>query len=171
MQLVKPTKEFEESWHEALLEFQAEGRKGFWNWKKEPTNLEDYILLTSQNAKGENVPDGWVPSSTFWLVDNGAFVGHANLRHTLNDFLKEIGGHIGYYIRPSARGKGYGTKILELALLEAKKIGLQKVLVSCDEDNIASKRVIEKNNGQLLGKAINDGKPILRFWIDLTESL
>lgn len=168
MQLIKPTKEFEESWHEALTEFQAEGRKGFWNWEKEPTSLEDYISLTSQNSNGENVPDGWVPSSTFWLIDHGEFVGHTNLRHTLNDFLKEIGGHIGYYIRPSARGKGYGTKILELALIEAKKLGIKKALISCNETNIASKRVIEKNNGQFQDKILKDGEPILRFWIELS---
>jgi predicted acetyltransferase len=168
MRLIEPSKEFEESWHEALAEFQAEGRKGFWNREKEPTSLEDYILLTSQNSKGENVPEGWVPSSTFWLIDNGEFVGHTNLRHTLNESLKEIGGHIGYYIRPSARGKGYGTKILELALIEAKKLGIQKVLVSCNEDNLASKRVIEKNKGLLQDRIAKDGEPFLRFWIDLS---
>lgn len=168
MKLVAPTKEFEQSWKEALAEFQAEGRKGFWNWEKEPTDLEEYILLTSQNSRGENVPDGWVPSSTFWLIDDGEFIGHTNIRHSLNDFLKQIGGHIGYYIRPSARGKGYGTKILELALIEAKKIGIKKALVSCNEDNLASRKVIEKNNGKLLEKALNNGEPILKFSIELS---
>lgn len=168
MKLVAPTKEFEKSWQEALAEFQAEGRKGFWNWEKEPTNLDEYILLTSQNSRGENVPDGWVPSSTFWLIDDGEFIGHTNIRHSLNDFLKHIGGHIGYYIRPSARGKGYGTKILEFALIEAEKLGLKKVLISCNEDNVASKRVIEKNNGQFQDKIVKDGESILRFWIELS---
>jgi len=86
---------------------------------------------------------------------------------TVNDYLAKIGGNIGYYIRPSARKKGYGTKILELALIKAKQIGLQKILVTCDESNIASKKIIEKNKGQFQDKVISAGEPKLRYWIDL----
>jgi predicted acetyltransferase len=166
MQLVKPTKKYEKSWHEALAEFRAEGRKGFWNWEKEPYDLDEYIKLTRDNEKGENLPKDWVPSSTYWLIDNDQFVGHTNIRHKLNDYLSKIGGNIGYYIRPSARNKGYGTKILKLAIIKAKKLGLQKVLVGCNESNIASKKIIEKNKGQFRNKVF-DGETKLIYWIEL----
>ena len=167
MQLVKPTKKYEKSWHEALAEFREEGRKGFWNWEKEPGNLDEYIKLTRDNEKGESLPKDWVPATTYWLIDNGQFVGHTNIRHKLNDYLAKIGGNIGYYVRPSARNKGYGTKILELALLEAKKLGLQKVLVTCDESNIASEKIIVKNKGQFQDKVASKEEPKLRYWIEL----
>lgn len=167
MQLVKPTKKYEKSWHEALAEFREEGRKGFWNWEKEPHDLNEYIKLTRDNEEGESLPKDWVPATTYWLIDEGKFVGHTNIRHELNDYLAKIGGNIGYYIRPSARNKGYGTKILELALLKAKKLGLQKVLVTCDESNIASKKIIEKNKGQFQDKVASEGEPKLRYWIEL----
>lgn len=167
MQLIKPTKKYEQSWHEAVTEFQKEGQKGFWNWEKEPTDLDDYIKMTRDNEKGKNLPEGWVPSSSYWLIDNDQFIGHTNIRHRLNDHLKKIGGHIGYYIRPSCRKKGYGTKILELALIKAQQLGLKKVLITCDESNIASQKVIEKNKGKFQDKVPNGPEPKLRYWIEL----
>lgn len=167
MQLVKPTKKYEQSWHEALAEFRAEGQKGFWNWEKEPINLDKYIKLTRDNEKGESLPKDWVPATTYWLIDNGKFVGHTNIRHELNDYLAKIGGNIGYYIRPSARNKGYGTKILKLALIKAKQLGLQKVLITCDQYNIASKKIIEKNKGKFKDKIFEEGKTTIRYWIEL----
>lgn len=167
MQLVKPTKKYEESWNEALVEFRAEGRRGFWNWEKEPTNLGDYIKLTRDNEKGQRLAKDWVPATTYWLIDKDQFVGHTNIRHELNDYLAKVGGHIGYYIRPSARSKGYGTKILELAIIKAKQLGLQKVLITCDESNIASQKIIEKNKGEFLDKVCGEGEPKLRYLIEL----
>ena len=152
MKLIKPIKKYEKSWKEALAEFRAEGRKGFWNWSKEPGDIDEFIQLTQDNEKGKSLPNDWVSSTTYWLIDNDEFVGHINIRHKLNDHLEKIGGHIGYAIRPSARNKGYGTKILELTLPKARQLGLQKVLITCDESNIASQKIIEKNKGQLQNK-------------------
>jgi len=81
--------------------------------------------------------------------------------------MAKTGGNLGYYIRPSARNKGYGTKILELALVKAKKLGLQKVLITCDESNIPSKKIIEKNKGQFQDKVTGEGEAKLRYLIDL----
>lgn len=167
MQLVKPTKKYEDSWNEALVEFRTEKQKGFWNWASEPTNLNEYIQLIQDNEIGRNLSDGWVPSTTYWLIDNDVFIGHINIRHILNDYLARIGGHIGYYIRPSARKLGYGTKMLELSLPKAKELGLEKVLITCDESNIASKTIIEKNHGQFQDKVTTEGEPKLRYWIEL----
>lgn len=167
MQLIKPTKKYEKSWKEALAEFRTEKRKGFWNSLEEPTDINDYIRQTNDYEKGKNLHNNWVPSTTYWLVDDEKFIGHINIRHKLNDHLKECGGHIGYAIRPSARKKGYGTKILELTLPKAKELGLKKVLLTCDESNIASRKIIEKNNGKFQDKIPGEKEPKLRFWIDL----
>ncbi|MBD3331077.1 GNAT family N-acetyltransferase [Candidatus Peregrinibacteria bacterium] len=75
--------------------------------------------------------------------------------------------HIGYYIRPSARQKGYGTKILELGLIKAKELGLQEVLLTCYESNIASKKIIEKNKGKFQDKVYDEGESKLKYWIKL----
>lgn len=167
MQLIKPTKKYEKSWKEALAEFRAEGRKGFWNWSKEIDDVDEFIQLTKDNEKGKSLPDGWVPSTTYWLIDDDQFVGHINIRHTLNEHLEKVGGHIGYAIRPSARNKGYGSKILELTLPKARLLGLQKVLVTCDESNISSQKIIEKNKGKLQNKVPGESEPKLRYWIEL----
>lgn len=165
MKLIKPIKKYEKSWQEALAEFREEKRRGFWNWEKEPTDLDEYIKISQDNEKGKSLPRGWVPATTYWLIDNDEFIGHTNIRHELNEHLAKFGGNIGYYIRPSARRKGYGAKILELALMKAKELGLQKVLVTCDESNTASKKIIEKNKGQFQDKVINEGEPGLRYWV------
>jgi predicted acetyltransferase len=167
MRLIKPSKKYEQSWQQGLAEFRAEGLKGFWNYDKEPTSLAEYIRRIRTNEKGEDLPAGWVPATTYWLIDGDQFVGHTNIRHELNEYLAKVGGHIGYHIRPSARGRGYGKKILELALLKAKELGLQKVLVTCDESNLASKKVIEANRGKFQDKVTDSGEPKLRYWIEL----
>jgi predicted acetyltransferase len=167
MQLVKPTKKYEKSWKEAIQEFEDENRKGFWNHSETPRDINKYIQLTSEQEKGINIPKGWVPSSTYWLIDNNKFIGHVNIRHKLNDWSKKFAGHIGYAIRPTERNKGYGSKILELALQKAKKLGLKKVLLTCNESNIASKKIIIKNNGELYDKVETESEPKGRYWIEL----
>ncbi len=110
-----------------------------------------------------------MPFSTFWLVDDGRFIGQANIRHRLNDHLMQIGGHIGYDIRPSMRGKGYGNAILGLSLGKAKELGIERALLTCDERNVASKKIIEKNGGVFESRGPNPemGHDVLRFWIDI----
>lgn len=168
MRLIKPTKKYEKSWEEALAEFEAEERKGFWNVPAKPTSLDEYIKRTNDHSEGKKIPANWVPSTTYWLIDDDKFVGHINIRHKLNDYLAKIGGHIGYAIRPSERKKGYGTKILELALPKAKALGLKKVLVTCDISNIASQKIIERHKGQLQDTIdTEEGEPKKRYWIEL----
>ncbi len=167
MQLLKPTKKYAESWWEAIREFETENRKGFWNIPDKPTDIDEYIQRTADHAQGKNMPDWFVPATTYWLIDNEKFVGNVNIRHKLNDKLKKEGGNIGYAIRPTERQKGYGSKILELAIPKAKEIGLQKVLITCDDENIASAKIIEKNGGKLHDKNIVDGKLVRRYWLNL----
>lgn len=92
---------------------------------------------------------GLVHCSYFWIVDDGALVGHLALRHALNEFLYELGGHIGYSVRPAARGRGIAKEALKLGLAEAAALDIAPVLVCCAQTNGASRAVIEACGGQL----------------------
>ena len=120
-------------------------------------------------TRGEELPPGWVAVSTFWLVDNGDYIGSTNVRHKLNTFLRDYGGHIGYTIRPTKRRLGYGTEICRLALEESKKLGLKRVLITCDDDNEGSRLIIERNGGVLENVVPQPDRnvPKRRYWFDL----
>lgn len=154
---------------EALAELKKTGEDEFWKEIGNPKNLREYILLTQKQAKGINLPKGWIPFTTYWLIDQNEFIGIVQIRHKLTPHLRKIGGLIGYTIRPSKRKQGYGKKILALALPKAKKLGLTKILVTCDENNLASKKIIEANDG--IYETTNPqgrGKPKkLLYWIKL----
>lgn len=112
---------------------------------------------------------GFVPATLYFMVDEKqTIVGAIHLRHELNPYLKKVGGHIGYGIKPSCRHKGYGVKMLKLMLDEIEPYGINKVLVTCDDDNIASARTIEKNGGILENKLVVEGNLVRRYWIDLS---
>lgn len=116
----------------------------------------------------ETCPEGWVPATQFVCVrGDGRIVGMIDLRHRFNAFLAEIGGNIGYSVRPSERRKGYATRMLNMALEEARIIGLSRVLVTCDEGNEASRRTIERNGGVFERTAKDDDAIVRRYWIDL----
>ncbi|MNJ63598.1 hypothetical protein D3C77_595130 [compost metagenome] len=126
--------------------------------------IEELIRLRNDS----NLEENKVNSSTFWLVNQDRrLLGVINIRHRLNNNLLEIGGHIGYGIRPSERKKGYATELLRLALLEAQKLGIAKALVTCDKDNIGSAKAIIKNDGVLDSEAIINGIEIQRYWIEI----
>lgn len=93
--------------------------------------------------------------------------GAINIRHYLNDQLLLNGGHIGDGVRPSERRKGIATKMIALALQECKKMGISRVLMVCDKDNIGSAKSIQKNNGILENEVIVDGVVEQRYWIDI----
>ena len=132
-------------------------------------DFEGLVCLSKEYAKGIGLPEGWVPASTFWLICKNRIVGTCDLRHELNDSLRNFGGHIGYAVRPSQRGKGYGRQMLRLALEKARALGIKKMLVTCGDDNIASVRVIEKNGGKLADKVASEHREVLtrRYWIEL----
>ena len=110
---------------------------------------------------------GRLPTSTFDLIDNGQFVGFVQVRHQSSAGIgvpQDCASHIYYEINVSEQGKGYGKEALRLALIEAQKIGLSSVVVTCDEDNLASKRIIEVNGGVYTKSCIrNDNKKLLRY--------
>ena len=113
-------------------------------------------------------PDGYVNSTTFLAVIQVKVVGMISIRHYLNDALLNKGGHIGYGVRPSERGKGYATKMLALALEESRTLGIDRVLVTCDKGNIGSAKTILKNGGVLENEITEeDGNVHQRYWIDV----
>ncbi|AJS59011.1 GNAT family N-acetyltransferase [Paenibacillus sp. IHBB 10380] len=140
-----------------------------WVISKGPEDFEEMMNWLFDNERGVNLPEGWVPDSTFWLVsEDNKIIGAVNIRHELTGFLMNRGGHIGYGIRPSERRKGYATKLLSLSLKEAKKLGIDKVLVVCDESNIASERTIISNGGISDNNFIEEnGNVIKRYWINI----
>ena len=90
-----------------------------------------------------------------------------DIRHYLNEFLKQFGGNIGYSVRKNERNKGYAKQMLKLALEKCKDLKMKKVLITCDEDNIASEKVILSANAKLEDIRNVDGENKKRFWIDL----
>lgn len=163
MRLLKPTLKYKKSFQNALKEFLKEGPK------KEvgPSNIELHIKESRDHAKGKNLPPKYVPYSIYWLIDKEQFIGRVSIRHRLNKELKKFGGHIGYIIKPSKRKKGYGTQILKLALLKAKKLGIKKILITCSEINVASQKIIEKNNGKLKEKTKHKNELLKKYWINI----
>jgi predicted acetyltransferase len=137
-------------------------------------DFDGYVRHLHQMARGVGLKPGWVPYSVFWSVSPGLplIVGELHIRHWLVPSLEKEGGHIGYTIAPSLRGKGLGTQQLALGLEKARTLlDMDRVLVTCDTDNLASARVIQKNGGVLESEGISDysGKPVSRYWIDLTS--
>jgi len=140
-----------------------------WVISKDPSNFKEMIQSLFDSEKGENLPENWVPDSTYWLVnEKNKILGAVNIRHRLNEKLFNCGGHIGYGIRPSERRKGYATKLLSLSLEKGKELGIQKALVVCDEGNIGSEKTILNNGGLRDTDFIeDDGNIVKRFWIEL----
>ena len=165
--LIKPTTTYKRSFIAAIKEFQREERKKDQDIKKLQENFSEFLTKMRNYEKGKNLPKGYVSASYYWLVDNNDFVGETTIRHKLTKALLKEGGHIGYGIRPTKRKLGYGTKILTLALKKAKKLGIKKVLVTCDDNNIGSRKVIEANEGILEKKIRHKGKLLRHYWIKL----
>ena len=129
--------------------------------------FQEYLSLLDSHEKGELLPEGYVPYSTFCGFGGQEIVGRVSLRHQLNDFLYKRGGNIGYGVLPDYRFNGYGREMLLKALVEAKKLGLLKVLLTCDKSNIGSIRTIESNGGVLENQIDSESILPLRYWIDL----
>jgi len=113
---------------------------------------------------------GSVPASTYFAIVGGRIVGTIQIRHELNEYLLNAGGHIGYGVRPSDRWKGYGTAMLSLALKKCAGLKIKKALVTCDKINAASAKTIIKNGGVLENEIIDEhGETVQRYWINIAE--
>ena len=133
------------------------------------SSIEDWLEELKKRSCEDTVPKGLVPSSTYLGVreKDNYIVGMIDIRHYLNEYLTEAGGHIGYGVRKTERNKGYAKQMLKLALEKCKELKIKKVLITCDEDNIASEKVILSANAKLEDIRNVDGENKKRFWIDL----
>lgn len=134
-------------------------------------NSQEWLAHVRHMTKVETCPPHLVTSTLFVCVRraDGRIVGMVDLRHRLNEVLSVWGGHIGYSVRPDERRKGYAKWMLAHALPEAKKLGIDRVLVTCNDDNVASARTIEANGGKLENKVyVEQAKQtVRRYWISL----
>ena len=158
-ELVLPTTSVRQSFLEAMDEFVAEGAHDSqtvgWiakygaSWRT-PEGFAAFVDRVNAEEADESVlPERWVLTSTRWWVDGDRYLGRIAVRHRLNAFLRDVGGHIGYDVRPSARRQGHASAMLRAVLPHAHGLGIDPALVTCDDDNVASVRVIEACGGVL----------------------
>lgn len=171
MKLVEPTIEM----RAALLQYQAEFLSIGSDMIAGSSQLQDFSeiqdwlgkLADNRNPSSES---GRVPSLEYVLISSAEkIIGMVNVRLELNEQLVQRGGHIGYSIAPSERQNGYGSLLLDLTLEKMKDFGFDRVLITCDESNLASAKIIENNGGKLENKVFNkeSQKWVCRYWIKL----
>ena len=125
----------------------------------------EWVRFVENTKYKETVTPGFVTAHTFFALDNDKIVGVINGRHELNDYLLNFGGHIGYSVRKSERRKGYGKKMLFYTSKFLFSLGLDKILITCDKKNTASRRIIESCGGILENELIEETRTTLRYWI------
>lgn len=136
---------------------------------KNHSNYDKWLIEMQNRHLGENLPKGYVKENFYLCYDENKLIGVFSLKFELTEYLLNYGGHIGYATLPSQRRKGYATNMLKEGLKIAKKLGFNKVLCVCDDDNIGSEKVIIKNNGILKNTLFDPAENVTvkRFWIDL----
>lgn len=162
----------------AMAELQAEGRgvpgddtmigreiRSYGDRWSDPAVFGEYVgWLRAQALEETPRPEGFVPATTLWWVSCGEYLGRLAIRHRLTPRLLNVGGHIGYDVRPSARRRGHATAMLASALPVARGLGIDRVLVTCDVGNTGSRKVIEANGGVLEDQRGD----ILRYWVPVS---
>jgi len=174
-ELVPPSTRVQRSFIDAMVEFLDEGRGGrnddsmvarelreFGSVWDTPEGFAQYVERLQADAHESTLRASYlVPSTTYWWVEGPEYLGRISIRHRLTPRLLEIGGHIGYDVRPSARRRGHATAMLRAVLPYALEHGIDPALLTCDTDNVASRKVIEANGGVFEDE--RSGK--LRYWV------
>lgn len=176
-ELISPSLEYKEDVMKFLEEVRTVDEGQAWQYAgmaslEEAKDYEEWVRVKNDESKGINLPDGYVPASTFLTIrkSDKKVIGIVNIRHELNDFLLNTWGHIGQTVRPNERGKGYGKIQLLKALQKAYDLGIPNVLVTCDELNVASAKTIESCFGVYENSVSHDNEVLRRYWID-TEKI
>ncbi len=169
LQLIPPTERYRETFLRALAEFRAEGLPWWLGPDLEKAEQDFGAFVAMKLADAKRRTETLVPKTHLWAVMGEQLVGRLSIHHALNDALRVEGGHIGYDTVPSFRGRGVATEMLRQALSVARALGLTEVLLTCDDTNEASIRVIENNGGVLREKrSLGEGRPLKRYyWLEL----
>ena len=170
IELVSPAESHRESFLRGLREFQREGLSWWIGGDLEIVEQDFAAFVARRLADSNRTTKGFIRTTHLWAVAEEQFVGRISIHHELNDALRVEGGHIGYDTVPSFRGRGVATEMLRQALPVARALGLPSVLLTCDDTNAASIRVIERNGGSLREtKARGANRPLKRYyWITLS---
>ena len=172
--LEKPSIEHKQSYLKALKEFHEEGRYTFLEIEDVSENFEDFIEKVNNGKRHLHKPySDWiepVPETVLWLIKDHEFIGTLNIRHRLNWHLEKWGGHIGFIVRPSMRGKGYGKKLLQKAIPYIAHMGIERALLTIDPDDKGANKIV-----QFVGGKMQDTLPATdkfpsrnRYWLDCT---
>lgn len=172
VELIKLTHEYKEQLIDMLEEWKNDiivNHTDISPYKIWVNDFHDFDYYINNLDTKEDNENGWVPDTTLFCLDKdrNILVGAVNIRHYLNDALLKTGGHIGDGVRPSERRKGYATAMIALALDECKKLGIDKVLICCNKENIGSAKSIINNGGILENEIEVDGHIEQRYWIQL----
>ena len=169
MKLVTPSAVYQQSYLDYIAELGNEERYPFpldfdhHDFSQMLTRIEGF-------ASGESLPDGYVQSSTFWLIDNEQIVGVTNIRHRLNDAIKHCGGHIGIGIRPSQRGKGIGRELMQMSINYLQQLNVRSIHIHCYKQNLASSKMIQACAGRLDSELVDGDQIVQRYIVNIANS-
>jgi len=164
--LVKPHLRFKESYNNYINELADEERYPL-TMDFDHTNFDSFLNKLKEYENGESLQEGHVANITYWLVEGSEIIGVSNLRPKLNEQIQYCGGHIGLGIRPSKRRNDFGSKLLELTIQEAWKLGLTELHIHCYKSNLASAKTIQANNGRLHSEITQD-QVVQRYVVNKT---
>ncbi len=176
LKLVLPSKKYLKSWQNFIADFiktlpESDPDKKAYEKHLLSTKKPQYLKWLRDDSKGVNLEKGMVQQTTCWGVVGDVVVGRISFRHKLTKKLREEGGHIGYAVRPKYQKKGYATQMLRQLLMRLKKqqaeIGLKKVLLTCDFDNVGSYKTIESQGGKLAKEGFVNGVKKRWYWVAL----
>jgi predicted acetyltransferase len=169
LELLRANNEMEEQYYDFINEWESSGEEIVPRAAALlDMDYKSWLTRTYKKESKDNCPAHLVPAHTYFLVlENKRIIGAINIRHYLNDYLLNFGGHIGYGIRPSERKKGYAALMLSMALPIAKELGINKALITCDKNNVGSAKTIINNGGVLENEVIGKDEITQRYWIEL----
>jgi predicted acetyltransferase len=171
-ELTSPTSRLRPSWLASNREWAGQHQDGSGLHEDDDTKTVQGFAawvgrLTREGDVSVPLAPGRVHATYWWITEGEEYLGAITLRHTLNDFLLDAGGHIGYSVRPSARGRGLAAWAVGEVLGRARSLGLGRVLITCADDNLASARTIERNGGVLEDVRDTVLGRTRRYWIEL----
>ena len=172
MILIEPTIEYDKQIQAYRQEFlAAQGSMDGCGSLRRFETTQEWLDQIEALKRPETTPLHWVPSTQYIYVreEDQKMVGVIQIRNYFNEFLEKYAGHIGYSVCPSERRKGYATQMLSLVLPECKRLGIDRVLISCVKGNEGSRRTILKNGGVYESTVFEPGEGVYleRYWIDV----